>query len=1079
MSERPDGPTSTTTPLHAEVGDRFGVLPSFFRLAPETPEVTANLWGFAKFGYLDNPLPPLFKERLFVYLSRFCEARYCIARHVGFLAGLGRPSGDPACPPETVEQVVRLIRRPLPRGDDLEPHLTLLEGCTAPLPSLPESGTPAEEAVFACATHVFLQTPQAAKCFEALRRVLDGVRFQHLLVFLAFVRTAHFWTKVHPELEYEDDIRGLLAVHEALAEGVLNDPEAAACDTAQVLVDELAALRRERTLRQEVEQANKVLLEREEELREAQRVAHVGSWRWDANTDTTTGSDELFRIYGLDPGTQSFPDFEDQDGVLYSHEDWQRVKSAIRQTMQTGVGFELDVQALRNGEPIWITTRSEVVRNVTGEVVGLRGTVQDITGRKRAEAGLRESEVRERQRADELETVLAAVPAVVWIAHDPACRRITGNRAASEFLRLPQDANQSVTAPEGEQPVHFKVMKDGVELRPDQLPVQMAATGREVRDFEEEVVFDDGARFHLFGHAMPLRDDAGRVRGSVAAFVDITERRRAEEAGRKRSEQMRGLANIATRFNAAPDVGSVMRVVAEEARRLIGAHQSVTSFTTDHNLAQAINAVSLSDKYAEWRNYDEQPDGSGIYSLVCHLNRPMRLTQDELDRHPAYKRFGRHAPNHPPLRGWLAAPLVGRDGRNIGLVQLSDRCEGEFTEDDEAVIVQLAQMASVAIENARLVQDLRDADRRKDDFLALLAHELRNPLAPLRSGLQVMRLAGHSREPVEQARTMMERQLTQLVRIVDDLLDVSRVTRNKLELRTERVDLAAVVQSAVESSRPVVEERGHGLTVELPPEPVPLDADLTRLTQVFANLLNNSAKYTPPGGRIRLVAGRQAGEVVVAVQDTGIGIPEAALGRIFDMFSQVDRTLERTTGGLGIGLSLVKGLVEMHGGTVEARSDGEGKGSTFTVRLPVAEDRPHPVPQMSRNGERRPVPKRRVLVVDDNRDSAESLAMLLRLTGNEVRTAHDGLEAVETAGTYRPELILMDVGMPKLNGLDATRRIREQPWGGGVVVVALTGWGQDGDRQRTTDAGCDGHLVKPVDPAALEELLTGLTKQPR
>jgi CheY-like chemotaxis protein len=321
---------------------------------------------------------------------------------------------------------------------------------------------------------------------------------------------------------------------------------------------------------------------------------------------------------------------------------------------------------------------------------------------------------------------------------------------------------------------------------------------------------------------------------------------------------------------------------------------------------------------------------------------------------------------------------------------------------------------------------------------------------------------------------MMERQLTQLVRIVDDLLDVSRISRGKMELRKEPVELAAVVQSAVETSRPVIEERGHDLTVALPPESVTLDADLTRLAQVFANLLNNSAKYTPAGGRIRLAAERRGREVVVSVEDTGIGIPEGSLGSIFDMFSQVDRTLERTTGGLGIGLSLVKGLVEMHGGTVEVTSGGEGMGSTFTVRLPVSTAGPPVERQAGRNGEAVAAPRRRVLVVDDNRDSAESLAMLLRLTGNEVRTAHDGHEAVDAAGAYRPDLILMDVGMPKLNGLDATRRIRQQPWGKGVVIVALTGWGQEDDRQRTTEAGCDGHLVKPVEPDALEKLLAGL-----
>jgi CheY-like chemotaxis protein len=373
-------------------------------------------------------------------------------------------------------------------------------------------------------------------------------------------------------------------------------------------------------------------------------------------------------------------------------------------------------------------------------------------------------------------------------------------------------------------------------------------------------------------------------------------------------------------------------------------------------------------------------------------------------------------------------------------------------------------------ERKRAEEALRDADRKKDDFIALLAHELRNPLAPIRNGLQVMRLAGGDVNAVAQARAMMDRQLTHMVRLVDDLLDVSRISRNKMELRRDRVLLADAVNAAVETARPMIEAAGHDLQVSLPPGPVFLDADLTRLAQVFSNLLTNSAKYTEPGGRIRLSAERRAGEVVVAVRDNGIGIPPEALGQIFDMFSQVDRSIERNTGGLGIGLALVKGLVEMHGGTVTAES--EGKGSTFTVRLPLVEGRAKSRTQDSPDGGHG---SRRVLVVDDNRDGATSLAMMLRLLGDEVRTAHDGLEAIEVAEQFRPEVILMDVGMPRLNGLDATRRIREQEWGQGIAIIALTGWGQNGDRERSRQAGCNGHLVKPVNLPDLEKVLAEAT----
>jgi PAS domain S-box-containing protein len=369
---------------------------------------------------------------------------------------------------------------------------------------------------------------------------------------------------------------------------------------------------------------------------------------------------------------------------------------------------------------------------------------------------------------------------------------------------------------------------------------------------------------------------------------------------------------------------------------------------------------------------------------------------------------------------------------------------------------------------------LAEADRRKDEFLATLAHELRNPLAPLRNGLQVMKLAKNNAEAVERSRAMMERQLAQMIRLIDDLLDVSRISQGKIELKRERVDLAKVVQQAVENSRPLIEQGGHDLVVDVSPDPIYVDADVTRLAQVYSNILNNAAKYTEPGGRIRLTVERKESDAVVTIGDNGVGIAAHMLPQVFELFTQVDRSLEKSQGGLGIGLSLVKGLVEMHGGSVEARSDGHGTGSEFVVRVPVV---------LSVVGELRdegggeaiePGDRRRILVVDDNRDGAESLGMMLTLMGNELRTAHDGLEALDVAAAFRPDLILLDIGMPRLNGYDTARRIREQPWGKNTVLVALTGWGQEDDRQKSHDAGFDTHMVKPVDLAALEKLLANL-----
>jgi CheY-like chemotaxis protein len=311
-------------------------------------------------------------------------------------------------------------------------------------------------------------------------------------------------------------------------------------------------------------------------------------------------------------------------------------------------------------------------------------------------------------------------------------------------------------------------------------------------------------------------------------------------------------------------------------------------------------------------------------------------------------------------------------------------------------------------------------------------------------------------------------------------MDVSRITRGKVELKKERVQLAAVVSSAVETSRPLIEQMGHELTVRLTKYPVVVDGDPTRLTQVFANLLNNAAKYSERGGHIWLTAERQGSDVVVSVKDTGVGIPPDKLTSIFDMFSQVDRSLEKAQGGLGIGLTLVKRLIEMHGGSVEARSGGPGKGSQFIVRLPVVVDVQAPARRRkargglgsSRTGGA--VAGLRILVADDNPDSAKSLGMLLKLAGNDTRTAFDGLEAVGVADEFRPDVILLDIGMPRMNGYDAARHIRGQSWGERAVLIALTGWGQDGDKLRSREAGFDHHMVKPLETAALMRLLESL-----
>jgi PAS domain S-box-containing protein len=365
-----------------------------------------------------------------------------------------------------------------------------------------------------------------------------------------------------------------------------------------------------------------------------------------------------------------------------------------------------------------------------------------------------------------------------------------------------------------------------------------------------------------------------------------------------------------------------------------------------------------------------------------------------------------------------------------------------------------------------LLAELREADRLKDEFLAMLGHELRNPMAPISNMLEILKRASGDEALIQQARGTMERQLGHLARLVDDLVDISRITRGKLELRKERVDLSSAVHHALEACRPLAERSHLHLDVELPSEPVHVDADAVRLVQVIGNLLSNACKFSPEGGRVSLRVSRTDGEVQLAVKDEGVGIPKEELDRVFDMFVQLDRALERTGGGLGIGLTLVKRIVRMLGGSVTARSEGLGTGAEFIVRLPaVAERREQPRPPIT------PQPPaaalHRVLVVDDNVDAASSLAALLRITGNETHLAHDGVAAIEMAERVRPDVVLLDIGLPRMNGYDACRRIRELPWGKDVVIVAMTGWGQESDRQRSREAGFDHHMVKPVDYGAL------------
>lgn len=424
----------------------------------------------------------------------------------------------------------------------------------------------------------------------------------------------------------------------------------------------------------------------------------------------------------------------------------------------------------------------------------------------------------------------------------------------------------------------------------------------------------------------------------------------------------------------------------------------------------------------------------------------------------------------------LACPvlLVGRDGKEVPI----EHSASPIRVADGVVVGAIIIFRDVS-ERRGVETALRESNRHKDEFLAMLAHELRNPLAPIRNAIEVLNVISSQAPDAIEARALIERQIEQLVRLVDDLLDVSRITRGLITLQKEPTDLRTVLSRAVESSRPLIDSRKHVLEINIPQRPLPVSADIVRLAQVFLNLLNNAAKYTPEGGRIVLTVEVVPGDppqARVSVRDTGMGIPETMLPKVFELFTQLERTIDRADGGLGIGLTLVRRLAEMHGGAVSVTSPGPGQGSVFSVTLPLRDAAPisPDVTPDETTPERPPSPARRILVVDDNRDSTDSLAMLLRLYGHDVRTSYDGRQSLTIAASYRPNLILLDLGLPGISGFEVAKQMRSLPGLADVAIVALTGYGTDQDRAQSNAAGFNAHFVKPIDLTALRELLVSL-----
>jgi len=540
----------------------------------------------------------------------------------------------------------------------------------------------------------------------------------------------------------------------------------------------------------------------------------------------------------------------------------------------------------------------------------------------------------------------------------------------------------------------------------------------------------DGNECPIDDSAAPIRDELGRVSGCVLIFRDVTVQRLVEQEKANQLLTARLLASIVESSNDAiigKSLDGIIQSWNAAAERLFG-------YTAEQAIGRHISLVIPAERI------DEEDE------IIAKLKAGHRIEQYETER---IRSDGQRI-----FVSLTISPINDDSGKVIGASK---------------IVRDITDRMRLEEDLRRLAADLSENDRRKNEFLATLAHELRNPLAPLSNMLQVVKRANGDSETLKRAHDTIERQLAQMVRLVDDLMDLNRITHDRLELRRSEVELSSVIQQAVEVARPLIDAEGHNLTIDLPAEPTYLNADRARLAQLFGNLLNNSCRYTRPNGRIGLSAKRDGEELLVTVSDNGAGIPADKLSSIFDMFTQVDRTAEQSQGGLGIGLTLVKRLAEMHGGSIEAKSRGEGQGSEFVVRLPIVQKRAEfSAPATDTPAE---FPQRRILIVDDNKDSADSLALLLEITGNQTYMAHDGIEAVEAIEKHRPEVVLLDIGLPKLDGHEVCRRVRAQPWGKDILVIALTGWGQEDDRRKSEEAGFDGHLVKPVDYERLLKLL--------
>jgi PAS domain S-box-containing protein len=718
----------------------------------------------------------------------------------------------------------------------------------------------------------------------------------------------------------------------------------------------------------------------------------------------------------------------------------------------------------KNGSHVWSNTAVTLLRNESGEAAQFIGIIQDITDRKQA---------------DELRGRLAAV-----IEHsDDAIitKTLTGiittwNPGAEQIFGY--SASEAVG-----QPVTMLIPENHLDEEPAIL--ERLRRGERIDHYETVRKRKDGSLIDVSLTVSPIKDPSGKIIGASKIARDITRQSRTEAMVREQAHVLELLDTTGRAIASQLDLKNVLQTVTDIATQLSGAQFGAFFYNVTNARGESFLLYTLSGAPREAFEKFGPPRNTPVFRPTFNGEAVVRSA--DITKDPRYGKLAPHhgmPQGHLPVRSYLAAPVFTRTGEVIGGLFFGHPDTNVFSEHAERLVTGVAAQAAVAMDNARLYEAaqreiasreraeaaLRETDQRKDEFLATLAHELRNPLAPIRQAAMISKSASANAEQKRWSHDVIERQVHHMSLLLDDLLDISRITRGNLDLRTEMTELALIVDAAVETSRPLIDAKRHELLIDLPSEPVRLAADPLRLAQVLSNLLTNAAKYTDPRGTIRLRATADKDAVCIVVSDTGIGIAPEALDAVFTMFSQVKSTQDRSEGGLGIGLALAKGVVKLHGGTIEARSAGIGRGSEFIVRIPRRS-----VAQASRGNATSASAGtgigRQILIADDNRDAADSLAMLLRMEGHTVTVVHDGRQALASIEAAPPDVALLDIGMPEMDGYEVARRVRIQMRGRPIMLVAVTGWGQAGDKSRALAAGFDMHFTKPIEPQRLMELL--------